>query len=1010
MPSQDYTLIDPFMYANSKGQAHPNPYYTYSQVYTPRRLKDMFKWCEFLFYNSAHVYSTLRKFGEYPITEITYDTTNQVLKEKHQYLLEKVIHARDLLIEVTLDKYVYGNAFISMYQPFVRYLECPNCNTLTNIQNIDYKFKLKPFIFSFVCPGCKRTAAAGEEHIHDRKLMLSRRINFIRWDPKLMDIDHNPMTGESVYYYNVPVTVTSRVQEGHRTLIDTMPLGFLKAIRDKKQFKFAKNAVYHLKIGGPAGIEPQWGLPPLIAATQGFHHAAILKKANECISLEALMETPSGLILADNVNVGDLVRTNTGAWKPVIEKWYRDAREDEIGVKISIAGMRAFGQVYSPKHPILTLQHRDAIVERNNPEDKHYGGTKQPPGKILERAHLYEECCCPAGQIQIGDYALYPRKLPIEPQVIDVAKYSGLTTTGNYVYGQCSLETATAYEALEQGEEISYSLQGKTAKRMIKNGKCPPRFPAKLELTADLAYILGWYAGDGSCNKRSVFFSLGKDDDSSPLLIAIEKVFGIDPHENDNRDDNLNTVTICNVMIKGLIPGTARDKKAPIEILNAPDAIKIAYLKGLWDADGCFDLHRGTLATSSDNQAYDVYRLALHLGCIINLGTIETKAQVIREREIPGGRHHHVTVVGPSRDRLKTLFDGGIPEEVTTGKSGFIWKDSFAVRVCGVEEAEEEQYLDFKVAEDETFVVAGVCSHNSISLDYLTPFRILSPAQKSSQGDPVNMINLRDWQQKMTTNLKNWRKDPLQIMFSPIPVDKTQIGGDGRALLVTAEIQEAEKGIMAAMGIPMEFIYGGLTRSGMEATLRLIENQLQTHISDLLDLLQWVDDRCAKFLGWETIEVDMVPFKMIDDTTQKQFTANLYMQGLQSGQNVVSEHTMAELNDLDRDKEKKHIKQEALDRVREQHELQIEMEKLQNNLRNRTQAEAYQTQSVQYNQQALISQADQLVQQLASVDPATRQSQLHSLEVDDYVLWCIVSRRWADSQRQQGQQPQQQQG
>ena len=208
MSTESYGVMDTFrLFGNKTVGAHPNPYYTYTQVFTPRRLKELFKWCEFLFYNSPHIFASLRKFGEYPITTITYDTTNETLKNKHSYLLEKVLKARELLIMATLDKYVYGNTFMSMYQPFIRYLKCPRCNTQTNIKNILYSVNMRDLTFSYRCESCKNQVKAGAKDIIDKKLMLSRKVNFIRWDPKLMDIDFNEITGESTYYFTIPPTL-----------------------------------------------------------------------------------------------------------------------------------------------------------------------------------------------------------------------------------------------------------------------------------------------------------------------------------------------------------------------------------------------------------------------------------------------------------------------------------------------------------------------------------------------------------------------------------------------------------------------------------------------------------------------------------------------------------------------------------------------------------------------------------------------------------------------------------
>jgi hypothetical protein len=999
-------MMDPYAYDVSKGGSHPSPYFTYGQVYSPKRLKELFRWCEFLFYNSAQIYAALRKFGEYPITEFLYETTNQALKSKHKFLIENVIRGRELLIKATLDKYVYGNCFLSLYQPFIRFLRCPHCGVLTNIQNIKYKYAVKKLTFSYKCMACKMNVIAGEKDVEDRKILVSKRLNFIRWDPKLMDIDYNRMTGESVYYYTIPREDIQKVNNGHKTQIDSMPLAFLKAIKDEKQFRFAPDALFHMKVGGPAGINPQWGLPPLLAALQLFHYAQILKKANECVSLEALMEMSTGLVKADDVNVGDLVRTHTGSWQEITDKKYRDAREDEVGVRITVASARGLGQVYSPKHPIMVIKSIKEDVPLADADSKRYSRGKQPPGRILEHPHLYEEACCPAEQIQVGDYALTPRKLPTEEQTVDVAKYTGLVATDSYVYAMCTEETAEAFEKVERGEYVEHNSAGRVAKRTFKAGKELKRLSAKVPMTPDFAYILGWYSGDGACNQRNVGFSLGMDDDAEPLKKAIKAVFGVEPCSNINKQGNLNTITIGNVivrkLIKGMIPGTSRHKQAPIEVLNGPDTVKLAYLRGLWGADGFIrdEETQTTLATSSLNQAYDAYRMLLHLGCIANLATRETNDSIITEadssRVIPGGTHYQVRVSGESTRRFLALCRGETPNEVFTGKSGFFWKDYFAIRVAEIAEVEEEQYVDFNVKNDETFVSAGICSHNSIALDYLVPLRVLHPAQSSNNADPLTTISLERWMAEMQTHFKMQRKDPLHIMFAPVPVGVTQIGGNGRALLTLGEQQEAERNIIAALGVPQEFLYGGMTKSGMEATLRLIENQLQTHINDLKDLLQWVDDSCAKFLGWERIRVDMADFTMLDDNTKKQMVMNLFMAGQQQGAPIISQTTMAELYDIDLNKEANRIKQEALDAIRRQNEIQKEVTKIQNNVAQQAQQQAQQGPQ-QYNQQQVIAQADQIVQQLGMMDPSMKRSQLHALETEDYVLYSVVVQRLEQS-------------
>ena len=536
------------------GASHPNPAFDYLTGFVPRKLKDLFKWAEYLAYNSAHIYGIVRKFGEYPITTFVYDTTSPNEKDRHKDLYEKHLNLKGFLTKVSFDKWLYGNAFVSVYEPIKRWLQCKSCQHREDVRVADYKYAESRVEFKLKCRNCKVEGAA---EVIDEKLIDPKRINLIRWDPKLIDIEHNPVTGESVYYYTIPRSLVQKIKEGSRHIVGTMPLEFLKAVKDKKTFRFGENQLYHLKVPGPAGVESEWGFPPITSSIKLFLFAAILRRANEAIALE-----------------------------------------------------------------------------------------------------------------------------------------------------------------------------------------------------------------------------------------------------------------------------------------------------------------------------------------------------------------------------------------------------------------------------------------------HITPFRVMHPAMASSNGDPVMQLNLGEWRSELERNYKKFRRDPLQIQFSPVPVGVQDIGGNGRSLMTLGELQEAEKNIVLSMGVPMEFLTGGLGQMRGEVTLRMIENQLKTHIEDLNGVVQWIEGRCAKFLGWAALPVRLADFKMLDDVENKQ----LYMQLWQSGK--ISSSKIGEILGVDWDQERKQIFEDTMSEARAQMLLQAAQQKLQNSLSQRAVNQAMMAQSGQgYDQQAIIAEADQLAQQFAQMDPGTRRSRMDALKAENLVLAAVVRER-----------------
>jgi hypothetical protein len=168
------------------------------------------------------------------------------------------------------------------------------------------------------------------------------------------------------------------------------------------------------------------------------------------------------------------------------------------------------------------------------------------------------------------------------------------------------------------------------------------------------------------------------------------------------------------------------------------------------------------------------------------------------------------------------------------------------------------------------------------------------------------------------------------------------------------------------------------------------------------DLLQWYPDSMSKFLGREKIEAKLTPLKMVEDTESKQMLIN--MATGQTGQQFVSMTTVMERLDIDLDEEREKRLQEALDETRHQQRVQNEVRKLQNNLAQQVQQQSQGGQGLNYDQQAVIAQADQIVQQIMQMDPGTRRSQLHSLQTEDAVMYAVVVQRLEDQQNQSNQQ------
>lgn len=209
-------------------------------------------------------------------------------------------------------------------------------------------------------------------------------------------------------------------------------------------------------------------------------------------------------------------------------------------------------------------------------------------------------------------------------------------------------------------------------------------------------------------------------------------------------------------------------------------------------------------------------------------------------------------------------------------------------------------------------------AQEAILLERIVPLTVIFPQQAAGTADPYTSVNLVDWKEHIAQEIQRWRLDRNYIPILPLPIGNQVIGGDGRALLMSQEIKIWSDQIIAGMGVPNEFIYGGLQWSGSNVSLRMLENQFMRYLSSLLIFVKdFVIKGMASHIGWPTVGVRFKPFKMADDLQRKAFMFQLNQTG------KVSDTTLITDSDLNPDEENELLKKETKTRLEAVKEQQI---------------------------------------------------------------------------------------
>jgi hypothetical protein len=251
-----------------------------------------------------------------------------------------------------------------------------------------------------------------------------------------------------------------------------------------------------------------------------------------------------------------------------------------------------------------------------------------------------------------------------------------------------------------------------------------------------------------------------------------------------------------------------------------------------------------------------------------------------------------------------------------------------------------------------------------------------------------NFMGGTDFVHKMNTMLNKWKLDPSAVQVTPFPVGTETILGDGKLLSLNQEIEQLEANIANSLGIPIEFIKGGLSYTAQGSSLRLLENQLARLAANLDDVLEFVVGKVSAILDKDRIKISLVPFKIIDDLAEKSAIIQLAM----SGPDKISSGTLFELFNLDSVTEQKRIENEQKESVKQQIEMQNYQQEVASSIeeRARSAAQMSNNQFANINQQALMQEAQQYVEQMMQMDEGTRRSQLDEMAKTNYIMYSTV--------------------
>ena len=312
-------------------------------------------------------------------------------------------------------------------------------------------------------------------------------------------------------------------------------------------------------------------------------------------------------------------------------------------------------------------------------------------------------------------------------------------------------------------------------------------------------------------------------------------------------------------------------------------------------------------------------------------------------------------------------------------------------------------------------------ANEALALQHIVPLNVLFP-MSNADVSPYQTINLDSWKKKLEEELLKWRRDQNYIPIMPIPVGTSQIGGQGKAFMVTQEADFVAKGIAAALGVPIEMIQGGMSWSGSSISLRVLENTfIKQREEDLEFINNFLVPRISKYFKIPKQTIGLKTFKMADDVQFQQIMVNLMQNGFMSRKRILDNFDVQYDEEIEQmKKEHAELSQiqfndtlaegEAASRaqfiqMRESVKAEHEIAKLRKELAN----EQIQTENSNINTtMSAIDVAQKYASQLMSMPPESANQFLMEMREKSPNLFKVVIQEMKNMQVQARSEPQQQ--
>ncbi|MDO8573209.1 MAG: recombinase RecA [Candidatus Daviesbacteria bacterium] len=182
-------------------------------------------------------------------------------------------------------------------------------------------------------------------------------------------------------------------------------------------------------------------------------------------------------------------------------------------------------------------------------------------------------------------------------------------------------------------------------------------FNSPSALTSDLAKLMGYLVGDGTCtsrglNKNDIQITIADEEVANDFSQLCVRIFGEEPKITlDKRTINTRRFVIHNgkarkfLLFAGLTYATAEQKEIPYSVMQSPREIVANFLSSLFETDGCFSTNTIEYCTKSLKLIKQLQLVLLNFGI-----TARVKARQLKK--YPDNTYYYLYIDGINDQKI----------------------------------------------------------------------------------------------------------------------------------------------------------------------------------------------------------------------------------------------------------------------------------------------------------------------------------------------------------------------